>query len=131
MALLAELREQGVRLSADGETVTVRPRAALTDALRATIRMHKAAILRELAAEAVNRRKAIAAARDAAPLSEYRAALILGRLHLCANCAQFTFGSEPTRGQCRLFGVEAIAFVPFQCPDYQVSASPTVPLDAL
>jgi hypothetical protein len=129
MALLAELREQGVRVSADGETLTAGPRAVLTDGVRTTIRMHKAAIFRELAAEAMDREKAIAAARDAAPLAGYRAALILGRLHLCGNCSRYTFGQDPAgAGACSKHGDGLLAFaMPFDCRDFAVSAIPTAP----
>jgi hypothetical protein len=126
MALLAELREQGVHISADGEALTAGPRAALTDAVRTTIRMHKAAILRELAVEAAGREQAIAAARDTVPLSEYRAALILGRLQLCGNCSRYTFGQDPaSAGTCALHGEGLLAFaMPFGCRDFGASRVP-------
>ena len=129
MALLAELREQGVRVSAEGGALTAGPRSALTDAVRTTIRMHKAAILRELAASAADREKATASARDAAPLGEYRAALVHGRLHLCGNCSRYSFGADPaTAGTCALHGEGLLAFaMPFDCGDFEVSATPTAP----
>jgi hypothetical protein len=74
-------------------------------------------------------RRAIIAAREAAGLEEWRAPLILGRLHLCGNCQQFTFGTDPAGlGTCALHG-EAAPFLPFDCPDFEVSAQPTAPAD--
>jgi non-ribosomal peptide synthetase component F len=49
MALLAQLRSAGLRLSSRGDQLLVEPKAALTGELRAVIRDNKALILRELA----------------------------------------------------------------------------------
>lgn len=50
-------------------------------------------------------------------LPEYREALIAGRLHICGDCAHFTFGANPDQvGRCALHG-EVFAFIPFACPD--------------
>src|ERR1700686_3749997 len=55
-------------------------------------------------------RRAISAARDAAPLSEYRAALMLGRLRLCGNCSRYTFDQDPAgAGTCALHGKGLLA----------------------
>lgn len=73
-------------------------------------------------------RRAVLAARDAAPLSEYRAALILLRLHVCGNCAAFQFGSDPASlGECLRFNVEAWPFVPFGCVGFEASRTPAAP----
>jgi hypothetical protein len=58
MALLAELRNEGLILRAAGEQLFVEPRASLTESLRSTIRANKAVILAELADEAVRDREA-------------------------------------------------------------------------
>ena len=49
--MLAELRAKGFKLTVDGGTLLVEPRALLTEELRARIRSNKAAIIRELADE--------------------------------------------------------------------------------
>jgi hypothetical protein len=48
MALLAQLRNEGLTLRAVGEQLLVEPRSALSDSLRSTIRANKTAIVREL-----------------------------------------------------------------------------------
>ena len=66
MALLAELRARGLRVTVDGDKVIVAPRSGLTDELRALIRANKPVILREVAAEtrpALEMRGALAARR--------------------------------------------------------------------
>jgi hypothetical protein len=57
MALLAQLRNEGLALRADGEELYVEPRASLTESLRSTIRANKAAILWELEDEALRARE--------------------------------------------------------------------------
>ncbi len=72
-------------------------------------------------------RQAIMAAREAAPLLEFREGLTYGRLRLCANCQHFTFAVNPADlGQCRQFG-ESAPFVPAPCEAYAVSANPAAP----
>jgi hypothetical protein len=118
----------GLILTTHGSTLLVEPRSGLTDELRALIRAEKPAILEELAAEAAERRKAIKSARDAAPLSEYDAALILGRLYLCGNCAAFQFFSDPAGlGRCSSFKVETWPFIPFWCAGFEASRTPAAP----
>lgn len=121
MSLLAQLRGQGLHLKADGGKLLVQPRTAITDAVSATIRVNKATILRELAA--------ISTARDAAGLEEWRAPLVLGRLHLCGNCARHTFGADPGGlGTCAVHGEGLVAFaMPFHCPEFQASKAPSAP----
>jgi hypothetical protein len=70
MPLLRALRAQGLRITADGQRILVSPREALSEAAKATIRINKAAILRELEAETSERQAAIIVARDAAGLQE-------------------------------------------------------------
>ena len=78
-----------------------------------------------LASMSRSRREAITQARDAAPLCDFWAALTLGRLMLCGNCARFNFGEEPAQlGHCRRFDVEAWPFVPFWCSGFELSATP-------
>ena len=73
-----------------------------------------------MATPRISHLRAVLAARDAAPLSEYRAALILLRLHVCGNCAAFQFGSDPASlGECLRFNVEAWPFVPFGCVGFK------------
>jgi len=60
-------------------------------------------------------------------LAPYREALLLGRLHACANCRHFTHGPDlASLGHCQRFDVEAWPFVAFWCSGFQVSAAPTV-----
>jgi hypothetical protein len=74
-------------------------------------------------------RRAVIAARDAAPLSEFRGAMLLGRLGICGNCGRYTSGSDPAgAGTCSLHGDGLLAFaMPFQCRDFQVSKTPAAP----
>jgi hypothetical protein len=74
-------------------------------------------------------RRAIAKAIEAARLVDYRAALLLGRLHLCGNCVQFTFGPDIAgSGSCALFGDGLVPFaMPFYCSKFQASATPAAP----
>lgn len=94
--------------------------------------------LRELAANvadrqpkirAIDRQGAIIAAQEAAPLKEYRSALLLGRLHLCGNCSRYSFGPDPAGpGTCLDHGEGLLAFrLPFQCPSFQASQTPVAP----
>jgi hypothetical protein len=74
----------------------------------------------------VREKRAIIAARDAAPLADFRAALLLGRLVICGNCAHFAFGAEAGGvGHCRRFGCEAWPFAPFVCSGFTMSPTPT------
>jgi uncharacterized membrane protein len=128
MALVVRLREQGLRLKPAGQNLIVEPRSALTDALRELIKRNKPEILRELADEARRSHRAIAAARDAAPLADFRAALVTGRLYLCCNCAQFAFTADPAAlGRCHRFSVEAAPFIPFWCVGFEPSLRPVAP----
>jgi hypothetical protein len=77
---------------------------------------------------AVDRHRAMIAARDAAPLAEYRAALNLGRLHVCGTCAAFQFGTDPAAlGHCARFGVETWPFVPFWCAGFDAAPTAVAP----
>jgi hypothetical protein len=128
MPLLGQLRAQGLRITAAGQRLFVSPRDALSEAAKATIRINKVAILRELETEASERQAAIAAARDAARLDDWRAPLILGRLHLCGNCSRYRFGTDPAAlGTCSLHGDGLLPFLPFDCSDFTVSQAPTGP----
>jgi hypothetical protein len=131
MSAVARLREAGLRLMARGDTLIVEPRSALTDELRAVIRENKPAILRELASETS---KAFATRRSAAVsagpgMSDFGAALVLGRLHVCCNCRHFEFADEPSAlGHCRQLGVESWPFVPFWCARFEASKTPVAPI---
>jgi hypothetical protein len=60
-------------------------------------------------------------------LPEYREALIVGRLHICANCQRFGFASASADiGTCSEHG-EVWPFVPFKCPDFGLAARPAAP----
>lgn len=74
-------------------------------------------------------RRAILAARDAAGLEDWRAALRSGRLHLCANCTRFTFGADPAgAGYCVRYGTETYPFVTMlRCAGFQPCAFETAP----
>ena len=131
MGVLAHLREHGLRITADGGRLLVEPRTAITEAIKSTIRVNKGAILRELSAEASDRRTAIQAAAQAASpvLDDFRQALVLGRLHVCGNCSRYTFGQDPAgAGTCSVHGDGLLAFaMPFDCRDFEVSPTPTAP----
>jgi hypothetical protein len=107
----------------------VEPRAAITEATRATIRINKAALLRELEAETQDRRQVIRAASEGTQLRQYRDALVLGRLHLCGNCARFVFGPDPAGpGVCSKFGFGLVPFLaPFWCSAFAPSDNPVAP----
>ena len=128
--MLAELRAAGFHVTEDRGTLYIDPASRLTDEQRARVRRHKPAILRELAAEADTTNKAReSAAKHAGPgLSDFRAALALGRLHVCCNCRQFEFAADPTAlGHCRRFHVETWPFVPFWCVGFTSSTTPAAP----
>lgn len=73
-------------------------------------------------------RQQIVAARDAAPLADFREALILGRLVICGNCSRFTFDADPAGlGRCDRWDIEAFPFVPFYCAGFHLSRTPTAP----
>jgi hypothetical protein len=74
-------------------------------------------------------RRAIGRAIEAARLTDFRAALILGRLHLCGNCAHYSFGADPaTSGSCELFGDGLMPFaMPFYCVKFVPSVAPVAP----
>jgi hypothetical protein len=130
MGVLAHLRNQGLRITADGGRLLVEPRAAITEAIKSTIRVNKGAILRELSAEASDRHTAIQAAGQAARpvLDDFRQALALGRLHVCGNCSRYTFGTDPAGGgTCSLHGDGLLAFLPFDCRDFTGAETPTAP----
>lgn len=126
MSPLAQLRAQGLHITAAGNRLLVSPREALGDAARTTIRVNKASILRELATEASERRAAVAAARDAAGLGEWVTPLIHGRLVVCGNCVSFQFGDDPAGlGRCTAYDTAAAAFIPFPCEGFEASSTPT------
>jgi hypothetical protein len=94
--------------------------------------------LRDLAKQVLERqpisgeadvRRAIAKAIEAARLTDFHASLLLGRLHLCGNCAHFKFGTDPAApGDCAVFGEELLPFaMPFYCAKFQASATPAAP----
>jgi hypothetical protein len=138
-AILKRLKIAGLAVRPEGGKVIVGPRGSLNAELLELIQAHKAAILEELvAAEAarnrdarppialdIERRHAIIAACDASRLDDFRAALVLGRLHLCSNCQHFTFAADPvTPGYCARFDVDALPFVPFWCSGFLPSRVP-------
>lgn len=89
--------------------------------------------LMELAEEVASRQPlrwdaATRGAIEDASLAEYRAALVLGRLHVCGNCDAFQFRDDPAGlGRCSRFDSESWAFVPFQCGGFAIGATPAVP----
>jgi hypothetical protein len=68
MDYLSALRDQGLRVGAEGGRLVVGPRAALTEAVRTTIRINRDAIIRELAEEEASLQRE-ASAGGAPPLS--------------------------------------------------------------
>lgn len=64
-----------------------------------------------------------------APLmADFQAALVLGPLVICGNCAFFARGAEPAGlGQCQRFATESWPFVPFTCGAFTVSPRPAAP----
>lgn len=78
------------------------------------------------------RAAAIASARDASGLDRWREALALGRLHLCGNCARYTFGADPAgAGTCALHGDGLLAFaMPFDCADFTMRPAPYTGLES-
>ena len=128
MAVLTHLREQGLTVSANSGRLIVGPRAALTVAIRTTIRINKGAILRDLSAEARGRAMAIVSAREASCIADFRHALVFGGFVVCGNCSRFTFGTDPAGdGQCSTFNENAAPFVPFTCSEFELSPTPTAP----
>jgi hypothetical protein len=128
MELLVTLRNAGLRLRADAGRLLVEPRAALTEATRATIRINKRAILRELDVEVATWRNAMAAAAEQAGLDDWRAPLLQGTLHLCGNCRHLRCDIDPAgRCHCGLHGEGLMPFLPFHCPDFEVSTEPAAP----
>jgi hypothetical protein len=126
--MLAELRAAGFRVNAENGILFIDPASHLTEAQRAQVRRHKPEILRELADEARSQRLAITKTRDESCLPDYRAALVLGRLHICCNCSSYRFGAVPAAlGHCQRFDVEAWPFVPIWCSGFDASPSAVAP----
>jgi hypothetical protein len=91
--------------------------------------------LKELAKQVLDRqpiigdtdtRRAICNAIEAARLTDFSAALMLGRLHLCANCAHFTIRArDPARPSvCAVFAEELLPLMPFYCARFEASPAP-------
>jgi hypothetical protein len=119
LALLAQLRERGLRVSTQDGLLLVEPRSLLTDELRGQIRAGKAALIHELADELIANREAVGA---------FGAALIMGHLVICANCARFLPNPDATAlGRCGRLDVESWAFAPFACGGFAVSKRPALP----
>lgn len=121
MSLLTNLRAQGVTITADGGRLLATPRESITENIRTTIRINKAALLREIAAEAEARHQAIGAARRAVPmLADYRHSLAAGTLVLCADCRHYQYAAEPGDvGHCTTFNVESAPFIPTDCKRHE------------
>lgn len=61
-------------------------------------------------------------------LTDFQAALVLGRLFICGNCAYFTAGTDPGGlGHCRQFSAATWPFVPFICGSFRMSPRPSAP----
>jgi hypothetical protein len=103
------------------------PATSATDPARVADVAHVAVADARLRAAAFCR--AIIGARDAAGLEYWRGPLLLGQLQLCGNCSRYAFGHDPAgSGRCSLHGDGLLAFaLPFDCPDFAVSPSPTAP----
>src|SRR5262249_22973459 len=123
--VLAELRSDGFTVFSENEVLYIEPASRLTDEQRGQVRRHKQEILRELAAEQRSASEAIAESCRRSPLPEFQAALLLGRLQACCNCAWFVFGVNPDDlGYCRRFNDDAWPFCPFKCDGFSVSDKP-------
>jgi hypothetical protein len=73
-------------------------------------------------------RRAVIAARDAAPLHDFSNGLQVGALVICCNCKGFAFGPDPAGlGHCQHFDVEAGPFTPFPCAGFALSKEPVAP----
>jgi hypothetical protein len=93
--------------------------------------------LKQLAARVIQRQPitlaaercgTIVAERNDTDLDYWRAPLVLGRLHLCGNCAAFQFGSAPAGlGRCSRFHAETAPFVPLWCAGFEASHTPAAP----
>jgi hypothetical protein len=128
VGVLGSLRGLGLRVRAQDQKLFVEPRSAITEEIKSTIRINKGAILRELEIEGAKRCAAVIAARDAAGLDYWRAALVLGHLHLCGNCDSYAFGADPAGlGSCKKHGDGLLAYLPFSCRDFVASKFPTAP----
>lgn len=129
--ILNRLKAAGLAVRTEGDKVMVSPRERLSRELLELIRVNKEAILKALpAGMALDRRNETPyVIENAGPgLSDFRIALISGRLHVCCNCKQFDFASDPAgHGHCRRFGVEAAPFVPFWCSGFTPSMPLTLP----
>jgi hypothetical protein len=114
--LLNRYREAGYTLIREGNTLRVACEHGLTERMRQVFRARKAELFRELAIEA-------------AKLDEYRTTLERSRLHLCGNCASFTYGPDPGGvGTCSKFGEGLMPFAaPFWCSGFTASETPAVP----
>lgn len=130
-AILERLKAAGLALRPEGDKVIVSPRDRLSDKLLELIRTHKTAILRELAEGNAQPRKAISAVAASAGhgLTDFRAALVFGRLHVCCNCQHFTFANDPSGlGHCQRFDAEAWPFaVQLWCSGFSPSETPILP----
>lgn len=126
---LATLRTAGFEVSADAVKLYVEPASKLTDAQRASIRVYKHELLRELGAESEAKKAAIRSVVEAADLGGFRAALKAGDLHVCGNCSHFTFAPNPmAAGRCSKFGPGLAAFhMPFKCSGFERSENPPAP----
>lgn len=111
MGLLSRLHEQGLTVALAGGRLQVEPRSALTEALRATIRINKGTLIREV-------EDALAGQFDLT--DQFSAALRLGALQVCEPCIHFRPrpGREPD-GWCGKFADATWARVPFQCTGYE------------
>ena len=120
--VLQRARALGIVLSGDGGKLRYEaPTGCPTLELRQALTLHKVAILKLLEVERMT-----TGMRTGPRPSDFRAALMLGRLHVCCNCALFNFAPDPAGlGRCRHFGVEAWPFVPFWCSAFVASRRET------
>jgi len=125
MSLLTQLRGYGLTVSVSGQTLRVEPGSSLTSEIRNTIRANKATILRELEQEVRAEHEAPVESDDLGGPTDFREALIQGRLVICANCSRFKPGDLPAAlGHCRWFNVETWPCVPFSCTRFAATAAP-------
>ncbi|HXQ31811.1 MAG TPA: hypothetical protein VN790_07605 [Steroidobacteraceae bacterium] len=111
--VIVSLADIGVTLRVDGAFIVADPREALTPEARDLIRAHKADLIATLAGSCFGLS------------AEFRAAVALGRLHLCGNCSRFAVGRNPTGpGHCVFFNIETWPYVPFNCSRFEVSPAP-------
>jgi hypothetical protein len=133
-ALLTRLRDAGLTVSRNGDSLVVTPRDRLTDELRETIRQQKAELLASVVPAPTVKGHPIFTAPaatlsrriDADRLADFAAAIRSGALQQCHACRHFTRlipanGDNlgvPDAGWCGRYQVATHPITPFYCDGY-------------